>query len=246
MYYRRHRRSFRRRHARKRVFGKKATRAIQAIAAKREETKWYINTQDISGLPASAGGTNSYAALFNIFDSVPRADSTGVSSRSEVLGQEADLRGFSVKWLMYYPAGDIIRLCKMRISLVESTVYAATSGQWVDLTTTGFPFEDEDGNTNATLQRFDMDRVKVLKSKKFTLAAAGKASLLHEGKIWVPKRKKVVAQAQEGGIFGDEMGQLKDKNYYVIVEWYDPAGLLTGTVSPYHCIVDVKTYWKDA
>ena len=63
--------------------------------------------------------------------------------------------------------------------------------------------------------------------------------------MWVPKRRKVVAQSQEGGVFGDVMGQLKDKNYYITIEWYDPAGLLTGSVSPYHCVVDVKTYWKD-
>lgn len=243
-----HAKKHHRRH-RKRVFGKRATRAIQAIAGRQEETKWSITTNDVASIVAAGTlGANSFVLAYNIFDSVPRADSTGVSSRSEVLGQEAILKGISVRWLTFYPANDVIRIAQMRISIVESTVYQAYGGAWVSVGPSSFFFEDEDGNTNATMQRFDMDRVKVLASKKFAVqAGTGRQGLMNEGKLWVRKNKKIVAKAREGGTFGDEMNELKDKQYYVVAEWYDPRGLLTSenTPNPYQALFDVKVYWKD-
>ena len=201
MYYRRHRRSHKR-HAKKHVFGKRATRAIKAISQRPVETKWFIHTEDMAPLLNISYG-NSAVFAYNILDTIPRADSVGVPSRSEVLGQQFELRGFSVRWLLYYPAdgsGGVGEVLKARISIVDFTDYVSVD-TFTSIGPSSFPFEDEDGNTNATMQRFDKDRVNVLGCKKFSLSQGGQTGLLSEGKMWVPKRKHCVIQGAEGGVF---------------------------------------------
>lgn len=113
---------------------------------------------------------------------------------------------------------------KARISIVDFTDYVSVD-TFTSIGPSSFPFEDEDGNTNATMQRFDKDRVNVLGCKKFSLSQGGQTGLLSEGKMWVPKRKHCVIQGAEGGVFGNVVGKLKDKQYYCLVELYDPVGI---------------------
>lgn len=256
MYYRRHRRSFRRRYARKKtVFGKRATRAIKAISQRPVETKWYAYNVELSGSDVGPVGWVGTEAdiLHNIWQFVPRADSALTRSRSEVLGQECQGRGYSLRWAINYPAGEVPSVvARCRITVFSMAAYYDTdlSGQFTDSVPAGV-YEDEAVGAPplATLRRFNRDRVKVLASRSHTFSIGGQSNLLWEGKLWVPMRRKIVAADPESvGTSSDRMNELKDRQFYLLVEFYDPKGLSSTGPAPNGWVLQFehKVYWKDA
>lgn len=260
MYYRRHRRSFRRRYARKHVFGKKATRAIKAISQKPAETKWSVHDVNLGNETAVgpfAWSGDSHVIAHNIWGNVYRADSVGVRSRSEVLGQSCMARGFSLRWAIYYPAegtgvGQLFHLLRVRISVVKVADYFPfnLASEWDNLSPGSLFFDDEDSDASPpTLVRFNMDAVKVMKTRTFTLSSGGQKQFLSEGKMWVPMRAKITAADAEPTVgTSSQMGKLKGWNYYCLLEFYDPAGLVPTAELPtgWQLILNTKVYFKDA
>lgn len=256
MYYRRYRKSFRRRrNARKHVFGKKAVRAIKAISQRPVETKFYEHN---SGLASNAVGPGIWSGAsaymgHNLWYNVPRADSAGTHSRTEVIGQSAMARGFSIKWLIYYPAvgGTLQHVFKVRISVIKATDFFPfdTFDQWGAVSGTAVFWDQEDGGATgpATFQRFNQDAVKVMKSRTFTLSGGGQTNWVNEGKMWVPLRSKITATDPEAEPPAptDVMGRIKGWQYYLILEFFDPAGLIT-TASNYYLNFNTRVYFKDA
>lgn len=256
MYYRRHRRSYRRRHnAKRHVFGKKAVRAIKAISQRPVETKFY---EKVSGLgsnpvgPAIWSGNSAYMG-HNLWANVPRADSAGTHSRTEVIGQSAQARGFSIKWLMYYPAvgAALQHVFRVRISVVKATDFFDFDNydQWGAVSGTAVFWDQEDDGSYgpATFQRFNQDAVKVIKSRSFTLSGGGQTNWMSEGKMWVPLRSKITAidPEAEPPAATDVMGRIKGWQYYLLLEFFDPAGLVT-TAENYYLTINSRVYFKDA
>lgn len=258
MYYR-HSSYYKRRHAKKhghkKVFGKRATRAIKAISQQPVETKWYAFNVELSGSdvgPVGWVGTEAQI-IHNIWQFVPRADSTSTRSRSEVLGQECQGRGYSLRWAIYYPAGETVSVvARCRLSVISMANYydTALSGQFTDSVPASI-WEDEAVGAPplTTLRRFNKDRVNVHATKSHTFSVGGQSNLLWEGKMWVPMRRKIIAAAPES-VLGttDRMNELKDRQYYLVVEFYDPNGLAATSPAPNGWVLQFenKVYWKDA
>lgn len=236
-----------RRYSKKRkVFGRKAVRAIQKIASKPVETKWSINYQSLFNpvFTPSTWPTGGAAEYINIFDTVYRGPSPGIPSRSEVIGQKFQLRGISLRYLI---AGPYARCTRVRVSVIQRVLYDNTGGSWIGASS-GSPIwePDDDGNIIATFQRFNMDQVKVLKSKTYTLNSGGNADPVREIKMWVPIRRMCTMRDEEAvnTTANQVVGPLKDYNYYAVVEWYDSEDLQQDA-GAYKGYCDFKVYFKD-
>lgn len=251
---------FRRRHARhtshRHVFGKKAVRAIKAIAAKPQETKWSLVTDDVTeDWPVSSwvpnGANNSSIAFVrNIFWDVNSSDSLGVPSRSEVEGQFFNSRGISVKFLLHYPTNDLVHILRWRVTVFSTTEYPTTwTDTWQPVNSTDtLIWNPDDSSPDATFRRFNHDKMNVLKSMSGTLSLGGQQNSLVEKKMWIPLRRKMVVREREAtNTTLSNIGWLKDKNYFIVLEMYDPQGLLlTSETYPYWKTEFRKqVYWKD-
>jgi len=247
----------RRRHARK-LFGKKAVRAIKAIAQKPVETKWFQIDNNISASPVGpvAWSGNSAIIGHNIWNNVPRADSIATRSRSEMIGQECMARGFSIKWAIFYPGivldGDLWPMLKVRVSVLKCADYFPfnSASGWEIISPTAQFWDDEDGNNSPpTMVRFNTDVVKVLKVKTFTLSPGGQRGMLSEGKMWVPFRNKITAADPEPVVgTGSFIGKIKGWQYYCFIELFDPSGLeAIGSISSnWFFVANTRVYFKDA
>lgn len=235
-----------RNHRRKKnAFSKRQVRAIKSISQKPVETKHSTNSRSILNGTVSAsifsGGRTNAAVYLNVFDSVYRADSVGVSSRSEVIGQEFQLRGIKLKYMIYSATGPM----KVRISLVSWDHYDNTGQDWNNLAGTSVFYNQEDqGNTMVVYQSFNTDAVKVHKSKSFTISGGGQSNLMRTGSLWVPMRRKCVMNVPENTSGTSQIvGPLKDKNFYWIVEFLNPA-IFNGTSNNW--LAESTVYFKDA
>ena len=114
------------------------------------------------------------------------------------------------------------------------------------MNTVASPFADEQTDPTPTFFRFDMEKVHVMHSKVFTISGGGQRNWLAERKMWIPLRKKLVlfeSTADQGTV-----GQLKDMNYYLMLEMYDPFGIIGDTANDgnWHAAFEEKVYYKDA
>lgn len=156
------------------------------------------------------------------------------------------MRGIAVKFLLHYPATDLIHSLRYRISVIASSEYAPT-GAWDVLLPTNNIWQQEDLATDATFHRFNTDQVKVMKSRRGTLSLGGQKNTTAEGKLWVPLRRKCRIALREAGLVADYVGELKDKQYYVICEFFDPQGLLINPAVPvyWRTTFTKQVYFKD-
>lgn len=256
MYRRRfgRRRSYRRRTPYKRhVFGKKATRAIKAISQRPVETKHYIWCDDLLAdiPPATWPSSPGVAYVFyrNVLDPIPRSNSVGNATRSEVVGQKFILRGISIKWAMNYfepiagvPSGQAPQSIRVRVTLLAATEYF-NQPPFGTYSATGPFFENEDTNI-ATVKEFNMDKVKIIKSRTFTLSA-GTGRQTMTGKIWAPIHRIVTIDGDEGTVTNSTVNRVKGWQYYCVVETYNTRPY-TWTPPGDFFSFTTKVYWKDA
>lgn len=258
---------FHRRHGRKKkhVFSKRAEKAIKRIAQEPVETKWHIDTEDLATryIPSTyVAGQQSRLWVHNVFQFLPKDRTGGLPTpdpRDTVIGNEFRATGVSVKWRFAYPApfiGGVTagtqHLMRVRITMFKMVDYSSTApsagspfqgSTWVNTTPTFYAEEDSD--QTPTFFRFDMDKVTVMKSKSFTLSSGGQRSFLAEGKMWVPFQKKMVIWDSESST---SVNRLKDWNYYLLLEIYDPFVLIgdTGNNANWDLQMEEKVYYKDA
>lgn len=251
MYRRYTRRRFnsrrRRPYAKRKVFGKRATRAIKAISQRPVETKWYIYDSDVlSDIPPVAWPNTPLAGFVvyrNIFDPVPRTNNVGSESRSEVIGQKFNCRGISVKGLVSWgAAGDVLGAAmRVRVSIIKTVSYFNVPNMAV--LSSGSDFFEDDDPMAVTVKRFNMDRVKVLKSQTFTMTVDA-TNTMKEFKMYYKCRNTMTCYSDEGTVTSTTVGRLKTWNYYLVIEtlanngyaWNQPAETL---------YVSTKVYWKD-
>lgn len=266
-----HRRRRHATHRRRHVFGKRAVKAIQRIAQKPVETKWFIDPEDLAIIyspNAYIVGQKSVAWIKNIWQDVPRENGLAGDPHAKVVGQEFMARGVSVDYAFAYPAslapdpGASSHIMKVRITLISMAPYRDTqptglpfSGSdytLLDVTgrliTPGQPtleiWEEDDANASATFRRYNTDLVTVIESRQFTLSAGGQSGLFHEGRMWHRFNRKLRMTED----VGDTVDQLKDINYYLVVEIQDPFTFIGGVdQNPnWKLYVSPKLYYKDA
>lgn len=252
--YRRTRVARRRRtHRRRRhVFGKKAVRAIKAISQRPVETKWHLFNSDLlidpplASWPAGTGTGSGFAVMRNILDPIPRSNNTLSESRNEVVGQEFQLRGISVRGMIGWDpstSGGIPSTMRVRISIVQSQdyinqpIFAPYSGSGA--------FYEDDGTLPITDKKFNMDKIKILKTKTFHVGGEARSSIV-AFKLWLKLRRKVVCFDDEGsGVTGTFVYKVKGMQYYLFVETLAPGGYSWATSTDFFQL-STQVYFKDA
>lgn len=217
----------RRPYAKRKIFGKKATRAIKAISQRPVETKWHIyNSAILVDVPAvswpSAPGSQ-FAVYKNVFQTIPRSNQVGTESAHEVIGQKFNVRGISLAcYVAWRGNGSIPSTMRVRMTLLKSSTFYDVS-QFQPLSTSS-AFHEDDDTMPMTVKGFNTSRVTVLKSRSFTV---GPQSALGSKvvKLWYPMRKTLTCYDDEGaGVLTTEVGRLKDFNYYAILEFVSVDG----------------------
>lgn len=245
------RRSIRRRRNARKIFGKKAVRAIKAISQKPVETKWYPYNSDVlqdltpAVWPASFGANSGYAFYRNIFNPIPRTNNPTAQSRMEVIGQQFMCRGVSVKLQVVrnYPDGAEFDQMRVRVTVLAFSDYINQSS-FAPLTLASDFFEN-DSTLLATARPFNMDHVHVLKSRTFTLGVFN--GMEKVVKMWVPLKKKMNVYFDEGTVSSNTVQRLKDTNYYLVIETMKLGQTTYGWTPPGDAfLVETKVYFKDA
>lgn len=248
MAYRR-RRTYRAR-KRRRIIGPKMARAVKAIVRGQVETKlarWSIEPgatpADKVAITFSLNSTylslTTNGSLFNLMEFVPRSNNNDPSAQ-EVVGDEFMLQGIAVN-LPITTIGNG-RVSRVRGTIFQSSIYLVSSGSvainYQDV------FDNESNIDIFTFRPFDKRIVDVITTKTIEVGSAAGADYQFL-KLWAPiKGKKKCANIESGT--DPYVMELKDKNYYFLLEYYG-AGLTTpSTTGNLQIFGDVKVYFKDA
>lgn len=262
-----HRRFRSRRNARKHVFSKRAEKAIQRIAQKPVETKSRIYSEDLATLTRTNlwNGLSGYAYVHNLLNSLPKNSISSSDQEDSVIGHSCQLRGVSIKWRIAYPAPFTTgvtapgsHMLKVRLTVFSHPWFSDTvvapsryedmvSGTFLSPTPTGTTIirvREEDSESAPTFWRYNTEEITVHKSRSFTLSGGGQRNFMNEGKMWVPLRRKITSILEDT----TEMGPLKDRNYYLAVEFYDPFLIVSpaATNSLFDFRIEEEVYFKDA
>ena len=219
-------------------------RRVRAIAAGPQETKWgYHQALPFSVIPSGLASA-SYFWVFNPFGSLFRADSAFVRSRSEVQGEEFVLRGLKLQGII---ANNLDRVWLGRISLISTDQLITESDQGIGSgLTVGVPgiFDDE-GLQLATQAKFDMQKVKVLHSRRMTKENTDNGSVWRINEWWGTNQKKMAREQESvGSGVSETVGYLKNRQYYWVLEIHTPSHLPNWTTDMGAELASY-VYWKD-
>lgn len=236
--------------SRRPVFGKKATRAIMAIAQKPVETKaWpysvsWFNLLNSNGYVA---GTDNWAVRSNIFSEIPRADSTLTKSEQEVIGNEIDARGF---WIFLQLASAVAPGTGHYAFQFRLTVYSiadvnATAPTIETVPSSDIIYDADFFATQVTTQRFNTQAINVLKSHRWEARYDGNEDNFNmEHRMYVPITGRKIGRGEEGIVSSSTLGPLKGRNYYWLLEVYAPGA--SSLISTTQGSLNTKVYFKDA
>lgn len=244
------RRTFRRRRARRPIFGKRAAKAIMAISQKPVETKCFTRSLNYSTYLNTNGyvaPADSFAIRSNIFSGIPRADSVSVKTENEVIGNELMARGFWIRVNLNAAvsptAGHYGTQFRLTVYSIADQRLTAPYNEVVSASDSVF---DSDFVQAALTQKpFNMQYVNVLKSHRWEARFDGNEdNFQSEHRMWVPIRGKKISTLEEGILASSVFGDLKGRNYYWMLEIYTPgaSNLTTGVAGS----IDSKVYFKDA
>lgn len=244
MAYRR-RRTIRRRRARRPVFGKRATRAIVAISQRPVETKTFTISADFDTFLSGAGYTSgsSYAIRGNIFGPIPRADTAGVQSEHEVIGNEFMSRGFRWNLDLFSGSPGILRVrftCYSYNTYVPGLPLFNPVANTDDVLDPEFPVQ----NLTATEYRWNPQRVNILKQRTWTLGGGGSQGYAANLKVWVPIKGRKISAQEEGTVLATTINQLKGKQYFWVVELLVPG--IANISTNVNGALGTTVYFKDA
>lgn len=225
---------------RRRAFTKRQARAIQAIAKKPLETKYYFQSvypqisptsHYISGVVVGTKTVSDQAQaryLINVFGRVPR-EVLGLGAQGDVEGNEFESVGVKVRFMTEVVG---TRNYRWRISLVSSgnrqlTFPNSPVGNTIDNTDYDWMKQDT-AFFEPTIQPFNPDNVRVLRQWNWTQTVDGSTTKLHNFYHRITGRKKL--ELPEGDSSDQSfVGKLALTNYYLIIEWYTPT---TGVYTP--------------
>nr|QTZ83210.1 MAG: capsid protein [Emberiza rustica CRESS-DNA-virus sp.] len=245
------RRTIRRRRARRPVFGKRATKAIVAISQRPVETKKWPRSYAWGATILLSGYTagSSMAMRSNIFRELPRADSTLTKTENEVIGNELMARGFWIKVNLQgavVPGGNHYGV-QIRLTVYSIADRLPDAAPLIEGVAASDPIFDQDfGQTQLTMRPFNMQNIRVLKSKRWDAQYQGNSdNFTSERKMWVPITGRKIASQEEPTVGTSSVfGYLKGRNYYWLLEAYSPG--VTTLNSTFTGDIETQVYFKDA
>lgn len=234
-----------RRRSKRPVFGKRATRAIMAISQRPVETKTSTISADFDTFLTGAGytGGSSYAIRGNIFAPMARADTSGVQSEHEVIGNEFMARGFRWNLDLYANAPGVF---KVRFTCYSYTSYTPGLPLFNPVTNTDdvldpeFPVQ----NLTPTEFRYNPQRVNILKRKTWVFGQGGSAGFIANMKVWVPIKGRKISAEEEGAVLATTINRLKGRNYYWVLEMLGTS--FSNISTSINGALATTVYFKDA
>lgn len=245
-----HRKTHKRAH-RRHPFSKRQEKAIQRMVLQPSETHRLVLSRGFNSnwTPAQFSG-NQTAAYRNIMAGIPRGNENIAPQSEAVQGDKFILKGVKVQWSLYYPR-TTSTLC-VRVSIIQSDAYLGSPtsstpvAQFAVATGDNNNFwEENDGSTQMTFQKFNIERITVLKSEKFYMTNGAGTGMFREGSMWWGCNRKETCANEENVLISDYVTELKDRNYYLLWEMYDPAGILSTATPAWDFNVMTTVYWKD-
>lgn len=222
---------------------KRLINLIKSVSLSTQETKIFRTNYNLYGALAPVG--SSYSVCLPIFGPIPKLKNTATLTDGSVIGNQFWSRGakFKFLWTSVDTAAANAPYQRMRISLIStSNIMDATStGLGVVFTPASWY---EFSTMPTTVKSFETQRIRVLKSRTYTLAPRG--GLVHQAIVnfWCPIKGRKTSKDIENTINQSYIGILDGKNYYIVVEVWNVSGQALdakGTIT-----VDGKVYFKDA
>lgn len=244
------RRTYKRRHSRRPIFGKKATRAIMAISQKPVETKKWPRSYAWQTTLVNSGYVSgaTWAYRSNIFREIPRADTALTKTENEVIGNELMARGFWIKVFIQSSAGSGTTHSGVQIRLTVYSVadrYPSSAPLIEGVSTSDAVFDQDFTQSILTMRSFNTQNIRVLKSMRWDAQFQGNSdNFTSEKKMWVPITGKKTSSEDESTVLTTTFGYLKGRNYYWLLEIFAPGVSNLGT--QFTGNVDTQLYFKDA
>lgn len=232
-------------------FTKKQVRAIKAISQQPVETKSFPQSFDYYSFLTTESYDPSiwqdkFAVRQNIFAVIPRADSTATKTEQEVIGNELMARGF---WIRVNVSAAVAPGSGHYGTNFRLTVYSIADvvddQDTVAVTATDNIYDPDYTVARVTQQPFNTQRINVLKSHRWEARFDGNEdNYSTEHKMWIRLSGKKKSVTEEGLISSTKFGQLKGRNYYWLLEIYQPGAsdIRTGIAGS----IDTRVYFKDA
>lgn len=237
-YRRKTRRAYKRRTKRVSKF---MVRAIKAISQGPVETKRRADTVSLGQFLVLSGYVGGASAIVrsNIFSSIPRLKNTGTRTEGSFEGNSIMSRGLSFHIHAYFVTPGAQPDAQFRFTVYsENDYYEGLTG--VSPTDSIF---DPAFNSTPTWLIWNTQQVKIHYRRTFSLNQASTGSGMVNRKFWVPLRKKVVAEDEEGLIANTYMGEIKGQQYYYVLEVFAPNVSNLNLELIGH--IDTAIYFKD-
>lgn len=221
-------------------------RAIKAVTKGEIETKRYTYNLELpTWLP-----TNGYIAPAsgvvirgNIYAGIPKTGNIGETSEEEVIGNIFDARGF--KWVFHAWRFDTVGLqpdITYRFTVYSEAPYDASESEILATTS---PIFDPNHPRAPTISWWNNQYAKIHFQKTFNMRAIGQQTNQVTRKFWIPIRGKKTSISEESLVTSNYVGQLKNKQYYWVLEILAKTGG-TFDLSSIDGRISTAVYFKDA
>nr|DAV66844.1 MAG TPA: Capsid protein [Cressdnaviricota sp.] len=241
-YRRKTRRGPRRKRRTNRRLSKHMVRAIKAISQQPVETKSYPESADFGAwlTSASYAGGPQASIRSNIFSEIPNIKNTLQKTEESFIGNQIMSRG--LRWEIHLYTEQAAALApdvQFRFTVYKDTKYF--SG--IDGPGSSDRIFDQSMNTTATWAVWNHQATKILFRRTFKLAQFTQTTGMLQRKYYVPLRRKITRMEEEGTLSNSFMRELKDANYYWVLEMLAPTisnlTSISGTIGS-------RIYFKDA
>jgi len=219
-------------------------RLIKSVALQDAETKKFNSIYDLFvAFPALS--SSQYACLLPLYQDVPLIKNTSTRTSDSVIGEEMVARGVNFRFQMTQIDSSMALFAPtvLRFTLLSVPEYKdITLGS--GYTALNVPVAWYESTTPAvTERRWNMQKVKVLKTKKFKFQSSGGQAAHKHLTFWCGVKGKKKRREDESLIINDYFGPHNGRNYYLAVEVWN---VLNETVSNQTSItVDKMSYFKD-
>lgn len=227
---------------RKRVFGKRATKAIQRIAQGPVETKHTPFTYGWGALLTSIGYTPSQTLIIrgNLWDLIPKIKDTATRSDTSMIGNEVMARGFKFTIGGYLVTAAAIPDLRFRFTIYSEAAYQPG----VLALLPSDQIFDQDYNATPTWSTWNPQRAKIhyQRTWKVNNQSTGQGDFLK--KFYYKSNRKLVSMFDESTVTNSYMGSVKGMQDYWVLEVFGPtmANLSTGL----NAFINFAPYFKDA
>lgn len=227
----------------KRVFSKRAEKAIQRIAQGPVETKHYDAADTILNYLNVAGYVTGSTAVIRVpfWAGIPRLKNTATKTENSFIGDKIHTRG--LRWEFhgwpFLPAAspDI----QYRFTVYsENNYYSGITGP----APTDVMFDQAFSNL-PTWSRWNVQTTKIHYRRTWKLGQSSVGQGSVNKKFWVPIRRTLTSEEEESTLSNSFFGQSKGMNMYWVLEVYAP-NVGTNLNTLVNGVISYSSYFKDA